>query len=73
MPEDHLLLVLGDFNVRVGSGCHDRGDHRWTGVRGIHDVGKMNENGAILLSFCALNCLSIMNTYFEKHDVHKYT
>ena len=30
----------------------------------------MNENGAMLLSFCALNCLSIMNTFFEKRDVH---
>ena len=33
----------------------------------------MNESGAVLLSFCALHCLSIMNTYFEKHDVYKYT
>ena len=73
VPEDHLLLVLGDLNVRVGSGSPNRGDHQWTSVRGIHGVEKMNENGAMLLSFCALNCLSIMNTYFEKRDVHKYT
>ena len=59
--------------MRLGSGCPDLGDERWTNVRGIHDVRKMNENGAILLSFCALNCLSIMNTYFEKHDVHEYS
>ena len=33
----------------------------------------MNESGAVLISFCTLNCLSIMKTYFEKCDVHKYT
>ena len=34
----------------------------------------MNESGLILLSFCVLIiCLSIMNTYFEKCDVYKYT
>ena len=26
-----------------------------------------------MVLYCALNCLSIMNTYFEKRDVHKYT
>ena len=39
-----------------------RMDVRLTGERGNHVVGKMNENGAILLP---LNCLSIMNTNFE--------
>ena len=73
VPEDHVLLILGDFNAQVGSGCPDLGDHQWTNVRGIHGVGKMNKNGAISLSFCALNCLSIMTTYFEKRDMHKYT
>ena len=36
-------------------------------------MGKMNESGEALLSFCALNELVIMNTTFEKKDIHKYT
>ena len=69
VPKDHLLLILGDFNLRVRCSCPDSGDHWWTGVRGNYGVGKMNKNGVILLPFCALNCLSIMNTCFEKHNV----
>ena len=70
VPEDHLLLVLGDFNVRVGSGCLELEKHQWVGVS---EVGEMNESRAVLLSFCALDCLCIMNTCFEKCDVFKYT
>ena len=33
----------------------------------------MNEAGAELLSFCALNELAIMNTQFEKKSIHKQT
>ena len=29
----------------------------------------MNESRAVLLSFCALDCLSIMNTCFEKNEL----
>ena len=38
-----------------------------------HGVGKMNENGEALLTYCALNELAIMNTTFEKKNIHKYT
>ena len=72
MPEDHLLLVLEDFNTRVGSSYSELEKHQWAGVRGSHRVGKMNKSGAVLLSFSALNCFSIMNTYFEKCDAYKY-
>ena len=36
-------------------------------------MGKMNGAGADLLSFCALNELTIMNTYLEKKEIHKFT
>ena len=48
----------------------------WDGQKGCHGVGKMNESGEALLSFCALNELVIMNTTFEKKDIQyvsKYT
>ena len=33
----------------------------------------MNKSGEALQSFCAVNELVIMNTTFEKRNIHKYT
>ena len=38
-------------------------------VRGYRRVGKMNESGEELLSYCATNEFAIMNTWL---DIHKY-
>ena len=45
----------------------------WHDVRGYHGVGELNESGEDLLSFCALNELTIMNTMFEKASIFKHT
>ena len=71
--EQDLLLVVGDFNARVGSMERGNSEDAWIGVRGAHGVGWINEAGSDLLSFCALNELSIMNTCFEKKNIYKYT
>ena len=73
VDRNDVLLLLGDFNARVGSNEKFTGMSSWDGVKGCHGVGKMNESGEALLSFCALNELVIMNTTFEKKDIHKYT
>ena len=54
---------------------HDRafGKGIWDSIRGYHGVGKLNESGEALLLFCALNRLTILNTYFEKKNIHKNT
>ena len=70
---DDVLLVVGDFNARVGSSERWEDSLMWDGVRGCHGAGKMNESGEALLSFCALNELTIMNTCFEKKNINKYT
>ncbi len=54
---------MGDFNARVGCG----------GVRGCHGVGRVNDNGEALLSWCGQNGLTVMNTMFQKKRIHQYT
>ena len=39
-------------------------------VQGVHGTGKINE---ALLNFCALNEVTITNTFFEKKAIHKNT
>ena len=70
MPEKELLLLMGDWNARVGS-CQT--SDQWNGALGRHGTGDLNEAGMFLLSFCSSNDLTIMNTCFEKKAIHKQT
>ena len=45
VPNNEQLVLLGDFNARVGA-YHDT----WPSCRGQYGVGNMNENGLLLLS-----------------------
>ena len=72
VAEEDVLMIVGDFNARVGSSKRQEED-MWNGVRGCHEVGQTNESGEALLSWCALNNLAVMNTMFEKKDIHKHT
>ena len=66
VPKEDKLIILGDFNARVGSS-----KDLWEGVIGDHRTGKRNENGLRLLTYCASNELSITNTMFKLKDIHK--
>ena len=67
---DDLLVVVVDFNARVG--CGERGDP-WDGVHGCHGVGHVNDSGEALLSWYAQNGLAVMNIMFQKKKIHQYT
>lgn len=68
VPIADKLIVLGDFNARVGVGHQE-----WSGVIREHGLGKMNVNGHRLLSLCAQNELLITNTMFQLKDIYKGT
>ncbi|XP_046846748.1 uncharacterized protein LOC124440399 [Xenia sp. Carnegie-2017] len=59
------LILLGDFNARVGR------DSSWDGVIGKSGVGKCNSNGLRLLEVCSSYGLLITNTIFRLPNRNK--
>ena len=59
VPNSEKLIVLGDFNARVGTD-----HHTWSGVIGQQGTGKCNSNGLPLLQTCTAHEVVIINTLF---------
>lgn len=51
---DDVLMIVGDFNARMGSGVRGE-DNVWDGMQGGNGTGRVNESSEALLSWCALN------------------
>jgi len=60
VPKSDKLILLGDFNARVGSDSKS-----WDGIIGKFGVGACNSNGLLLLQTCAEHELLITNTMFR--------
>ena len=52
VPPGESFVLLGDFNVRVGSSVEE---DEWWYVRGPHGYGETNEAGKELLAFLSSN------------------
>lgn len=66
--EADKILNMSDFNERVG-----RDLDVWPGVLGRHGVDNCNDNGRLLIEFCAERQLSITNTLFQQKACFKTT
>ena len=65
-PAQEALIILGDFNARVGS------DHEaWPTCVGHFGIGNMNDNGQRLLETCSYHDLCITNTFFGTKPHHR--
>ena len=65
-PNEDKLILLGDFNARVGQ------EHIvWGDVIGKNGMGKANSNGIMLMTKCAEHNLVITNTIFRQQNKNK--
>ena len=46
------------------------GEKEWQGVVGKYGLDERNEAGEELIQFCALNQLTVMNTWFQKKNIY---
>ena len=60
IPAADMLIILGDFNVRVG-----QDNASWKGILGKNRTEKCNSNGLLILQTSAKHNLLITNTIFH--------
>ena len=65
---DDKLLVLGDFNAKIGQPRKEENI-----IMGKYGIGKRNERGERLIDYALEYRLSIINTYFNKRPNRKWT
>ncbi|GAB4817192.1 hypothetical protein N2152v2_004238 [Parachlorella kessleri] len=69
VPARDMLIVLGDFNSKVGSAKSPADSYG--GMLGSHGVGSRNAEGEELLSLCTAHRLRITNTFFQHRAARK--
>ena len=63
-----MTILMGDFNVKIGSDNTGYED-----IMGTHGLGQMNENGEHFANLCTLNQLVIGGSIFPHKCIHKAT
>ena len=67
VSKEEKLIILGDFNARVGQ------EHQAWDALGRYGIDKANDNGFLLLQLCSELDLVISNTFFRQKLKHKAT
>ena len=67
-PSTDKLLLIGDFNARIG-----RENDKWPSALGKYGIGKCYSNGELLLALCTEFDLIVTNTMFKQKVAHKTT
>ena len=65
IPSTEGLYLLGDCNGRIGA---DR--EAWPSCLAPQGLGKVNNNGQILLELCCYHRLCVTNTFFKCKEQH---
>ncbi|KAJ3590301.1 hypothetical protein NHX12_008254 [Muraenolepis orangiensis] len=60
-----LIILMGDFNAKIGGW-----NEGYKEVMGKHGVGKMNENGEMVVETCVNNNLVIGGSVFPHKTIH---
>ena len=61
-----ILIVMGDFNAKIGSDNVGRGH-----VMGREGLGQINESGELFADFCSFNNIVIGGSLFRHKRIHK--
>ena len=68
IPKKDLLIIMGDFNAKIGSDNTGREE-----VMGRHGEGEINLYGELFVEMCAFNCMVIGGSIFPHKRIHKTT
>jgi len=68
VPNRHMLLVMGDFNAKVGR----REPSAVSLAVGLYGLGETYETGGQLEDFCLEHELALANTMFKQHPRRMY-
>ena len=63
IPSTDKLLLIGDFNARIG-----RDNDKLPSALGKYGIGEYNSKGELLLALCTEFYLIVTNTMFEQKD-----
>ena len=66
MPSQDLMIVMGDFNAKVGKDWET-----WRGAIGKLGYGEENDRGERFRNFCLGNSLKVMNTAFYQRNANR--
>ena len=66
MNSQDIVLIIGDFNAKVG-------DEKVDDIVGQCGMGKLNDRGNKLIEWCQTNEFTITNTWYQNHARRQWT